>query len=176
MESEGVGADLRKERLDILNQLWQAYRAEESRWLQKTRIRWLKVGDRNSNFFHRVCKVRDAKKNIHNLAFNGTHLSDPNAIKRAVFLHFQNFFKRGRKACAVLKCPNMHRLSHTLRDMLEAPFTKQEIWDTIRSCDGNRAPGPNGFNLTFFKEFCNLVKLDVIKMFHEFHKNGKLVR
>lgn len=42
MESEGVDTQLRKDRLEVLNQLWKEYRVQESRMLQKSRIRWIR--------------------------------------------------------------------------------------------------------------------------------------
>lgn len=37
-------------------------------------------------------------------------------------------------------------------DLLEAEFTGEEVKNIITSCDGNKAPGPDGFNLAFFKK------------------------
>lgn len=60
--------------------------------------------------------------------------------------------------------------------MLEEPFSKDEIWTSIQSCNKNRALGPDGFNLNFFKAFCELVKGDVMLVFQDFYMHGKLVR
>ena len=34
---------------------------------------------------------------------------------------------------------------------LVAPFSEEEIKDVVWSCDGNKCPGPDGFNLRFIK-------------------------
>lgn len=60
--------------------------------------------------------------------------------------------------------------------MLEEDFSELEIWEAIQECDGNRAPGPDGFNITFFKEFWNIIKAEIIQVFCDFHVHGKLVR
>lgn len=40
--------------------------------------------------------------------------------------------------------------SVVVADHIEAEFTEAEIWAAVRSCDGNKAPGPDGFNMLFF--------------------------
>ncbi|XP_020220498.1 uncharacterized protein LOC109803368 [Cajanus cajan] len=47
-----------------------------------------------------------------------------------------------------------------------------EVW----SCDGNKCPGPDGFNLRFIKEFWDTLKEDFVGFFDEFFVNGKLVK
>lgn len=71
MEQEGVDDASRKERLMILNDLWIEYKLEERMWLQKSRVRWLNEGDKNTKFFHKVCRTRQSRKNLDHLCFNG---------------------------------------------------------------------------------------------------------
>jgi hypothetical protein len=54
------------------------------------------------------------------------------------------------------------------------PFHEEEIRETIWSCDGNKSPGPDGFNLNFLKACWSIVKKDVIAFFKEFHENAFL--
>ena len=45
--------------------------------------------------------------------------------------------------------------------MLEAPFTQEEIKDTITSIPSDKAPGPDGFTDAFFKTCWDIVQEDV---------------
>lgn len=47
---------------------------------------------------------------------------------------------------------------------------KEAVW----SCDGNKAPGPYGFNFNFIKKFWGSLKPDFWGMLEEFRENAKL--
>lgn len=75
-----------------------------------------------------------------------------------------------------LRNSNLAKLGwENIRD-LEAPFTEDEIWGVLSACDGNRAQGPDGFNLNFFKSFWPVLKEDILRFFAEFYTSGKLVK
>ncbi|XP_057444268.1 uncharacterized protein LOC130736453 [Lotus japonicus] len=93
LENQGGSEALTKERRVVLEDLWRAYREEERVWRQKSRVRWLKEGDRNTKLFHRVCKLRTVKKNITQLQYRGRLLTSPVDIKEAMQDHFENFFR-----------------------------------------------------------------------------------
>lgn len=174
--TEGTTDDLRKKRAEVLGHLWQEYRVEESKWRQKARVRWIKEGDKNTAFFHSTCKVRQARKQIHKLLVQEEIIEEPGQIKEAILNHFKSFFHREDKLRPKLKCSNLYRLNRREKEALEQHFSELEIWNVVRTCDGNRAPGPDGFNINFFKKFWSVVKEDILKFFEEFHTSGKLVR
>ena len=56
---------------------------------------------------------------------------------------------------------------------LVAPFTEKEIRDAIFDMDHNKAPGPDGFPAEFYQQFWDIIKGDLMQMFHDLH-NGDL--
>lgn len=44
-------------------------------------------------------------------------------------------------------------ISEDTRAFLNAPFSKEEIWQSIQSMPTGKAPGPDGFPLGFYKQF-----------------------
>lgn len=176
MEREGVLKDLRQERMKSLHELWVEYRKEESMWLHKSYLKWLRVGDCNTRFFHRACKVRVACNNMESIFDNGELCDGSQRIKEVIFYHFQNFFKsrpRGRIRFAV---DGLCKLTAEECGLLEENFSYDDIWAAVIACDGNKAPGPDGFNFTFVREFWSMVRGDVMRMFQEFCVHGKLVK
>lgn len=57
---------------------------------------------------------------------------------------------------------------------LIAPFSLREIEVVVKESDGNKSPGPDGFNFAFFKEFWYLLKHEIRIMFDQFHANEVL--
>ena len=59
---------------------------------------------------------------------------------------------------------------------LEVPFTEEEVFDTLLGCNGDKAPGPDGFFMAFWQFAWDFVKVDVMSFFREFHKHGNLLK
>ncbi|XP_071738779.1 uncharacterized protein [Rutidosis leptorrhynchoides] len=53
-------------------------------------------------------------------------------------------------------------------------FIKNEIWDAIHDCESSKAPGPDGFNMKFFKKYWELIKHDLIKALDWFWSNSEI--
>ncbi|MCI14925.1 transposon TX1 putative protein, partial [Trifolium medium] len=51
---------------------------------------------------------------------------------------------------------------------LSAPFSMEEVEVGLASYDGNKSPGPDGFNFSFFKLTWSILKDDVLVMFQQF--------
>jgi hypothetical protein len=49
-----------------------------------------------------------------------------------------------------------------------------EVRDAIWSCDGNKCPGPDGFNFNFYKACWNIISGDIMAFLSEFHGNASL--
>lgn len=49
----------------------------------------------------------------------------------------------------------------------------EEVKDVIWECDGNKSPGPDGFNLKFIKECWDIVSPEIMKFFDEFYRLGR---
>ena len=57
------------------------------------------------------------------------------------------------------------------RQSLEKEFTKEEVIQVLREMEGDKAPGPDGFTMTFFQKCLSVVEKDVMDVFEYFHRH-----
>lgn len=149
-------------------------RFKESIWRQKSRMTWLKVGDSNIAFFHRAVKFKAKRKTVYGMKIGNEWLSDPKALKAKMFNFFRNHFSYHSRKWSMDLEFNFKRLRDIDVASLEKPFSMEEIKEVVWSYDENKAPGPDGFNLCFFRKCWEVVKEDLFEMMVKFFNSGKL--
>ncbi|KAK0598705.1 hypothetical protein LWI29_037213 [Acer saccharum] len=97
---------LRNERLSLLATVWEGLRKKYQVWRQKSRVKWVKQGDKNSRFFHLVADGRNSRNFIGDLRIDGEVVTDPIKIKEGVFnffsSHFQNVIGKDRSSLGLI--------------------------------------------------------------------------
>lgn len=56
---------------------------------------------------------------------------------------------------------------------LDRPVTEEEINEVLKDMKNNKAPGPNGFNVDFFKACWKIVKKDILNVVEDSCDAGK---
>ena len=75
---------------DALKELSTALKAEEMFWRQKSRVLWLREGDRNSKYFHALVKQRRARNRITQLIDeNGNVVDDEEGLVAIATSYFR---------------------------------------------------------------------------------------
>ncbi|KAK3227071.1 hypothetical protein Dsin_006933 [Dipteronia sinensis] len=92
--TEGWTIMLRNERLRLISALWKQIRLEEHQWRHKSRVLWLKDGDRNLKFFHTMYQVKRQKNQIGDLLIDGEPCTDPITIKDMIYRYFKKQFQQ----------------------------------------------------------------------------------
>ena len=149
---------------------------EEVSWRQKSREIWLKEGDRNTGFFHRMANSHRRRNSISSIRINGRGLVKEDEVKEGLVRAFQ----------CLLSAPPSWRLSFPDLDVnligedqcakLEEMFTEEEILAAISGLNDDKAPGPDGFPLAFWSFSWDFVKEEVMGFFREFFLNDQFVK
>lgn len=62
------------------------------------------------------------------------------------------------------------------RTLLTSCFTKEEILEGLMDCKGDKASGPNSFNMNFLQNNWSTTEGDLIELFNKFHKTETFVK
>ena len=149
---------------------------EETSWRQKSRETWLKEGDRNTRFFHRMANAHMRRNCLNSISINGRKFESENDIKEGLVNAFQNLLSApgGWRPPFPDLAPNEIGIEEAAR--LEDKFSEEEIWAAISGLNSEKAPGPDGFPLAFWSFSWDFVKNEVLGFFKEFHEQGRFVK
>ncbi|GAV62975.1 hypothetical protein CFOL_v3_06497 [Cephalotus follicularis] len=138
--------DLKNQEIRLKNDLAISARNEGAFFKQKSRIQWLKEGDSNTVFFHRVAKVRQSKNHIAKiLNEHGAWLESQQDIAQAGVEYFKNLFDhQGRHMQKVDDYPKRLWADHS--NLLGSPDTRNEVVKDFSTLNPNKAPDPDGYN------------------------------
>ncbi|XP_019465331.1 PREDICTED: uncharacterized protein LOC109363522 [Lupinus angustifolius] len=137
------GEDIAARRIAYAD-LWRLLSQKDSLLLQKSRQRWLRDGDSNTQYFHAS-------------------------------------INRRRRSNEVLGMPSLdgivfNRITEEDDNHLIVQFKEDEIKEAVWSCEGEKSPGPDGYNFTFIKKIWDCVKNDVFAMVDDFFISGNLAK
>lgn len=125
---------------------------------QKSRERWIREGNTNSRYFHAGLQGRRPKNQIVSIHKNGNVLKGVKEIKGKNFNHFAESFSEHFMARPKLGVVNFKAMSKSENKSLIKQFSEEEVKEVIQSYEGDKSPGPDDFNLTFFKSVGTLSK------------------
>ncbi|MCH98891.1 LINE-1 reverse transcriptase like, partial [Trifolium medium] len=163
-----------EERKKLFGDLWRLLKSKEVLTVQRSKAKWHKEGDSNSKFFHSCLKMREKRNSIYCLRVGNRWLEASSEIIEEVSTYFKNHFSSipwVRPKLDRVVFPSISMMGNLL---LTAPFVLEEIEEVVMKSDGNKSPGPDGFNFAFVKSFWPMLKGEVRIMFDQFHGNACL--
>ncbi|XP_028054720.1 uncharacterized protein LOC114258913 [Camellia sinensis] len=165
----GIEQSRRKE---LIGEIWRLNKMLKRIWLRKSRVSWTTLRDRNTRYFHIMACNRNSRNSLCSVLVNGSMVKEPLEVRLEVKKHFMNHFSENWAVRPKLVGQFNHIGDSPAVNLLEAEFTEEEVSHVIKSCEGNKALGPDGFNLAFFKKCWGIVKSEIMQFFSEFHQNN----
>jgi hypothetical protein len=62
------------------------------------------------------------------------------------------------------------QISTVENEILTAPFSEEKVYEAISQIEHNKSPGPDGFPAEFYQTFSEVIKNDLMALFHHFSK------
>ncbi|KAL0003813.1 hypothetical protein SO802_011374 [Lithocarpus litseifolius] len=156
------GAEINRLRKD-LNDLLDS---EEIFWNQRSRVQWLKEGDRNTKFFHHRASKRKKKYTILGIKDeNGTWCDTNETIAGAAIQYFKDIYTSSQPSCfndVIGAIPS--RVTNEMNEELIKEFTKDEVLTALKQMHPTKAPGPDGMSAVFFQKYWDIVGASVSNM------------
>lgn len=140
-------------------------------WSLRKKDEW----DKNIMYFHTIASCRQNRNLLNSIIVERVLHEDLTTVKQEVFKHFKGLFTENWRNRPKLK-GQFKSIGHDqVAGNLEAAFSKDKVWAAIKSCDGNKSLGSDGFNLICLQKCWEILKSNVLQFFKEFYENGKLV-
>jgi hypothetical protein len=137
-------------------------------WKNRCTIRWAKLGDENTSFFHSMATIRYRQNCISKFTLpDGREVSDHNEKAALLYTTYKERLGQSRH----IHFP--HELQSLIEEVdglhsLSAVFTKEEIDEVIKELPTDKAPGPDGFNGMFIKRCWHIIKQDFYDLCKDF--------
>ncbi|KAL6329204.1 hypothetical protein AAG906_014814 [Vitis piasezkii] len=145
-------------------------------WDGKSRELWLKEGDRNTGYFHRMANAHRRNNSMDRIMINGELLTEDQEVRDGIVNEFQKLLSEEQGWRADIEGLQFNQLSSRDADGLEVPFSVEEIHSALMEMGGDKAPGPDGFSVAFWQECWDFVKEEVVEMFKEFFEHGSFAK
>ncbi|KAG5624658.1 hypothetical protein H5410_009876 [Solanum commersonii] len=108
--------------------------------------------------------------NIDRLIIRGDEVKEPEVIKVNMIEFYKKLYIETELWRPSFEYVNYPRISQEEQDSLQRPFSEDEVLNIIKQCDGDKAPGPDGFTMSFFKVCWEILKEDLMQTIHNFHQ------
>lgn len=104
-DSRDLSKDELLQKASLTMELEEIAKNEELSRRKKSRVQWLKQGDRNTMYFQRIANAHRRFNNTDKLNINGTQVEDINAIKGEILAFYQSFYAESEAWRQQLKLP-----------------------------------------------------------------------
>ena len=142
---------------------------EEQMFRQKSRIQWLKEGDKNTAYFHQKVKSNWNHNKIQKVKDNGGHeVYDKEQVKEVFVRYFSHLFNDPTPSTPMFSIFSQtdlfeDRLNPNETQCLITPIEEDEIKAALFSLHPNKAPGPDGFNGFFHRVCWDIIQSDFVR-------------
>ncbi|CAN0912200.1 Transposon TX1 uncharacterized 149 kDa protein [Linum grandiflorum] len=165
---------LRVQRCLIKFDLDKLWKRQETSWRQKSRETNLRLGDRNTTFFHKVASHNRRRNMVEKLTVDRVVFEGHGVLGPAIVGYYERLYSEDISSRPFPMNLGWPTISREDAELLVRQFTVGEIKKAVMSCARDKAPGPDGFNMDFFKHNWEEVKDQVVSALIDFHLRSSM--
>jgi hypothetical protein len=163
----------RLRREDYKLELEKVAHLEEVSWRQKSRVLWLKEGDNNTKFFHKMANSHRRYNYMERVEVAGVVYEEDSAVREKLVHFYKSLYQKHEPWRPTVNGLDFDVISSEVRGMLERIFTIEEVLQVVSDLQGDKAPGLDGFTMVFFQKCWSVIEEDVMGFFAEVHTHFK---
>ncbi|RVW86004.1 putative ribonuclease H protein [Vitis vinifera] len=130
---------------------------EELHWRQLSRELWLREGDRNTGFFHRMANARRRVNALVKIKINGVRITEEQDMREGANA-YQQLLSENSGWKADIGGLLLKQISPSKAEALEFPFSEAEIYAALMGINGDKAPSPDGFTVVLANRLKKVIR------------------
>lgn len=136
---------------------------EEIYWHQRSRQSWIESGDKNTKFFHHKANQREMRNNVRCIKNAAGDVFEEEEDIMECFVDYFNHLFTSTNNCDMDPVLDLvdPLVDDRMKEMLAAPYRREEVSLALSQMHPNKAPGPDGMNALFYQTFWETIGEDV---------------
>ena len=163
--------------LQASKELDEWLRKQEVYWAQRSRVNWIKHGDKNTSFFHLKASQRRQRNFIKGILDPaGRWCEEIEEVAGVAVDYFNNMFSKG--SCnRIEECLDavQPKVSIEMQQTLSSKFSVDEIKAALFQMGPTKAPGPDGMNAIFYQKFWHIVGDNIVSIVLELFNTSYMI-
>uniref|UniRef100_A0A2N9GDB5 Reverse transcriptase domain-containing protein n=1 Tax=Fagus sylvatica TaxID=28930 RepID=A0A2N9GDB5_FAGSY len=151
---------------------------EERLWRQRSRVEWLKAGDKNTRYFHCRATQRQRRNYISRLRNSaGQWTTDYSQVPHLFLDHYNSLFQTVTPDQVEHVVEDIQRVvTAEMNCQLVKEFTSAEVEVALKQMAPLKAPGPDGLPPLFYQQYWHLIGQDVSSAVLTCLNSGKILK
>ena len=142
----------------------------ESRWKHRSHCKWLKVGDKNTRYFHALASAKQRRNRVSFITYQGHTITEENCIRESFRSQMESLL--GTTNSVLHFTPQSLYPENPDLSTLQEPFTLLEIEEAVKQLAKNKSSGPDGIPNEFLQLHWITVKDEVCDMIQQFYAHN----
>eukprot|EP00253_Pinus_taeda_P003838 PITA_03838 len=163
----------------ILGKLEERRKQEEVLWRQKSRIKWLREGERNTRFFQQAMIHHRQRNRIFSIKNEGgERIVEQEGIEKVLMEYHKGILTEslmGRFEAIKEVCTAIPRIvTEDQNRALMRAASLEEVEEVVMSMKKGTAPGPDGFTVDFYQAGWHFMGKEILELIEESRINQKV--
>ncbi|CAL1387047.1 unnamed protein product [Linum trigynum] len=176
MKAQNKNSSWREKKRKLELELQDLLYKNEQRWKQRSRMEWLKEGEKNTKAFHAKASERRKRNTIKKLQDEqGRVFKGQEEVTECLFQYYSKLFEsKADQNCWKVIDVIEKKVTDEMNHKLLRPFTTEEIKAALFQMGATKAPGDDGFPALFFQKNWSTIAPKLTEELMEFLNGGSL--